>query len=128
MAGASTVLTTHRKPLPSVGRLVVDLVGDDTTGLFDTLALVKEFDGRILAITTNPGATAPTDNWDVVLNNSDGFDILGAAGANRDTIVTERAAVTDGFVAGDETVTLVVTGNVVNDALIHIEITYTHTV
>jgi hypothetical protein len=35
----------------------------------------KAISGEILRITTNPGATAPTDNYDVVILDEDGFDV-----------------------------------------------------
>jgi hypothetical protein len=45
--------------------------------------------GTILRFTTNPGSTAPTDNYDITLTDEDGYDVLGGAGANRDTATTE---------------------------------------
>lgn len=127
MAGSSATLVTHEEPSPSVGRIVVDLVGDDADGSWPTLAM-PAFDGRILSLTTDPGATAPTDNWDVVLNDADGFDLLGGAGANRDTANTERAAVSNGYVSRLQTTTLVASGNIVNDATARVTIHYTQNV
>ena len=123
MAGSSAVLTSHQQPEPSVGKLLFTLVGDDTDGSFPTLALPTDFDGRFLAIVTNPGTPAPTDNWDVAVN-VDGFDMLGAAGANRDTATTERAAITDGYISRREAATLAVTGNSVNDAQLTVALFY----
>lgn len=47
------------------------------------------FDGQIIGLVTDPGATAPTDNYDIVINDADGVDVLLGAGANRDTANTE---------------------------------------
>lgn len=47
--------------------------------------------GEILRVVTNPGATAPTDNYDVVVNDADGVDVLAGTGANRDTATSEQA-------------------------------------
>ena len=46
--------------------------------------------GRILRVVTNPGATAPTDNWDVTLIDADGLDLFMGRGADRDTANTEQ--------------------------------------
>jgi len=57
------------------------------------------FDGKIIGFTTIPdGVAAPTDNYDVVLNDADGHDVLLGAGLNRDTANTEH--VTEGSLAG----------------------------
>jgi hypothetical protein len=50
------------------------------------------FDGEILALITDPGATAPTDNYDVTVTDADGHDVLLGAGADRDTVNTEYVA------------------------------------
>lgn len=46
-------------------------------------------DGEILRVVTDPGSPAPTDNYDIVANDEDGFDILGGGLANRDTANSE---------------------------------------
>jgi hypothetical protein len=48
--------------------------------------------GTITKLVTNPGATAPTDNYDILLNDEDGADVLNAKGQNRDTANTEVVA------------------------------------
>lgn len=60
----------------------------DVTIPSDDLAMGGWF---LYAIETNPGATAPTDDYDVTLEDQDGLDILGTAGTNRDTANTEIA-------------------------------------
>lgn len=50
---------------------------------------LTELDGEILGLETNPGSTAPTDNYDITITDSDGHDVLIGAGANRDTANTE---------------------------------------
>jgi hypothetical protein len=40
---------------------------------------------------TNPGATAPTDNYDIVVNDADGVDVAAGVLANRDTANSEQA-------------------------------------
>ena len=52
--------------------------------------IVHNINGQLLRITTDPGATAPTDNYDVTLEDSDAVDVLLGLGANRDTANTEH--------------------------------------
>ena len=126
MAGSSLTLDTHESPQPSVGRLVFDAVGDDTSGLIPALVLPR-FDGRILSITTNPGV-APTALYDITLDNADGFDILGGAGANLSATATERNAVTDGYVSRQEATTLNFAGTTAVDATVQVVLHYTQNV
>jgi hypothetical protein len=61
------------------------------------------FDGKIIGLTTDPGATAPTDNYDVTITDSAGHDVLLGAGADRDTANTEHVAEASlGAVAGSK--------------------------
>jgi hypothetical protein len=46
--------------------------------------------GYIVQVVTDPGATAPTDNYDIVLNDSDSMDIMGGRLQNRDTSNSEQ--------------------------------------
>lgn len=46
-------------------------------------------DGQILRVVTNPGATAPTDNYDITFVDADGQDVMEGFLANRDTTNTE---------------------------------------
>jgi hypothetical protein len=41
-------------------------------------------------IAINPGATAPTDNYDIYLKDENGIDLLGGAGVDRDTVNSEQ--------------------------------------
>lgn len=47
--------------------------------------------GDVLALVTDPGATAPTDNYDITITDPDGYDVMQGAGADRDTANTETA-------------------------------------
>ena len=71
---------------------------------------------------TDPGATAPTDNYDITIVDEYGSDIFGATLTNRDTTNTEEATPLIGgtsygsrLVTGDLTFTL--TNNSVNEAV-----------
>lgn len=77
--------------------------------------------GYIIKVVTDPGSTAPTDNYDVTLiDATTGADLLGGEGMNRDTATSEEAIPKIGsayganFVPGAFTMTL--TGNAVVSA------------
>lgn len=48
-----------------------------------------DINGLLLAVETDPGATAPTDDYDLYLYNDRGRDVMGGALLNRDTANTE---------------------------------------
>jgi hypothetical protein len=101
-------------------KVVVSFIADAADGSIPDTSLTN-LAGYIMKIVTNPGATAPTDNWDFVLNDSDGVDVLGGAGANRDTANSEQVYPT---ISGATipvwlekgTYTLAMSGNSVNSA------------
>ena len=70
---------------------------------------------------TNPGATAPTDNYDITILDADGADIAGGMLMNRDSTASEYVSIGVGatgqypVVRGDLTFTL--SNNAVNAAL-----------
>jgi hypothetical protein len=75
-------------------------------------ATTKPYDGKVYLLTTVPagGGSAPTDNYDLTITDSDSVDVLAGAGADRDTANTEQVVGTSlGAVAGS-----VLTINVAN--------------
>ena len=72
------------------------------------------------SMVTDPGATAPTDNYDITIEDSDGVDVLGGAGANRDAANTERVMPLYGTTPHpcpiNGALTVKIAGNVVNAA------------
>lgn len=85
MAGSTSV--THYNH-GHVRKVVVDFVADAADGSIPNTTIPR-FEGRLLELTTNPGSTAPTDNYDVTLIDEEGADRLQGLGANRDTANTE---------------------------------------
>lgn len=76
----------------------------DASGNAD-LVTTQAYDGVIQRLVTVPagGGSAPTDNYDIAINDGDSFDVLLGAGANRDTANTEQVASSSlGVVAGDK--------------------------
>jgi hypothetical protein len=49
----------------------------------------KIYTGKIIGLATDPGATAPTDNYDVSILDADGIDVLFGGGIDRDTANNE---------------------------------------
>lgn len=63
------------------------------------------YSGEIIRLVTIPGTdtSAPTDNYDVVINDEDSTDVLMGAGANRDTASAEQVLASSlGCVANDK--------------------------
>lgn len=52
------------------------------------------YTGKIRRVVTDPGGTAPTDDYDITITDADGYDVLDSNGINRDTAATEVVAVT----------------------------------
>ena len=77
----------------------------DATGVF-------QMQGAIVRMATNPGSTAPTDNYDITLVDPDAIDLLAGEGANRDTSTSEQVFPTDTpFHYGDVTFTVANAGD-----------------
>lgn len=77
-------------------------------------------EGLVVMAVTDPGSTAPTDNYDITFTNPDGADVFGGELVDRDTSNTEQAAPLVGNSYGQRYVkgplTLNITNNSVNSA------------
>jgi hypothetical protein len=61
------------------------------------------YSGEVIRLVTDPGSTAPTDNYDVYVYDEDGMDVLMGAGVDRDTADTEQVLASSlGCVANDK--------------------------
>lgn len=127
---AGTISATAHKSFGTVRKITVEFTADAADASVPGLVL-PSFEGFLLGILTNPGSTAPTDNYDIALNDADGVDRLAGAGANRDTSTSELAAALFASssarlpVAVDDVLTLAITNNAVNSAVGKIVILYT---
>jgi len=68
--------------------LQISYVTDSGAGTF-TCVTDWEIRGWIHEVETDPGATAPDDNYGVTIKNDNGRDIMGGALANRDETNSE---------------------------------------
>jgi len=69
-------------------KVVADWVSDDTTGAVS--GTTRKIVGRIVKGVTNPGSPAPTDNYDIVITDDAGANIL----ANTDDDLVDRDTIT----------------------------------
>lgn len=126
MPGTQVETFSQNGPIAVV---TLTLVADDTTAEFINSDLTTKFSGRLVCLLTNPGATGPQSNYDIVLNNADGIDVLKGAGANRHTSNSEHDPVEMNTnnrvgvpVAAEDTLTLVLSNNNVNSAEVVIKL------
>lgn len=135
-AGASTTATvTDSSSVPGGYIWTITATADDTTGTFDDIALTaaqaaKLKGAYLYQVITNPGSTAPTDNWDVSMTNSDGTagnpcvpDILGNQCLNRDTTNTEVCYPINYYYV-DGILTASIDGNSTNSATLSIKVLF----
>jgi len=89
---AGTVVETHVKR-GRIGCITLTITGDASDGSVPDTVLATKIGGYLLALETNPGATAPTANYDITLVDADGHDVLEGVGANRHTSTTEKVSI-----------------------------------
>lgn len=91
MAGSSMTFTYDETDV--IKKVIVDWLSDDAAGTVS--GTTKKIVGTLIKGVTDPGSTAPTDNYDIVLTDEEGVDILGDCVAlsqliNRDTANSEQ--------------------------------------
>lgn len=89
---AGTVTQAHVKRGP-VGCVTLTITADAADGSVPNTDLSVKISGRLLALETDPGATQPTANYDITLEDASGHDVLQGVGANRSTSATEKVAI-----------------------------------
>lgn len=126
---AGTIAQSHAK-FGKIGVVRFTCTADAADGSFPSTTLDEDFEGLLLAFETNPGSPAPTTNYDIAITDAEGCDVLGGVGANRHPTLTEKVAVifadTSMYPPVDKTdvLTLAITGNAVNSAVIGIKLYY----
>lgn len=115
MAAGSSVTQVWASPT-----LTFTWTADDGDGSVPATASELSFKANVCVVVTNPGATAPTDDYDITLTDEHGIDVMGGQLANRDTTTSESALPKIGSVYGcrpiSGTITLNITNNSVNSA------------
>jgi hypothetical protein len=64
---------------------------DTSKSTWDDAVARHHIDGEIVCVDTNPGGTAPSDDYDPGIKNSLGIDIMGGELDDRDEALAERA-------------------------------------
>jgi len=85
MAGSVTITYSSHETIRYVQWAWTSDASGDVSGT-DTVVV----SGVALRYATNPGSTAPTDNYDIVINDEDGIDIAAGGLVNRDTSNSEQ--------------------------------------
>jgi hypothetical protein len=121
---AGTVTESVSK-LTNIQKITLTCVGDAADGSFPSTAIEHKFSGRLIRMDVNPGATAPTNLYDLVLNHDvTGLDIAQGLGANLLTATSESKQIVYSstemhpMVHESDTLTLVISNNSVNSAII----------
>lgn len=129
LSAAGTITQAHNTT-GNIRKITFTCTADAADGSFPSTVLTAKIEGRLIALETDPGSTAPTDNYDIAITNGAGADVLQGLGANRDTANTETAQI---VVSGtslrptvdeSDVLTLSVTNNAVNSATVVIVLYY----
>lgn len=95
---ANMVATVTYEETGPINTIKVAWLSDDAAGTFT--ATTKIISGALLVGITDPGATAPTDDYDVTIKDDEGLDVLDNCYddlVDRDTADSERV---DFFLTG----------------------------
>lgn len=114
-AGTCTGADTEVKSSGHVRIRTVSCTADASAATFPATT-ISDVDGYLMLVVTDPGSTAPTDNYDITLVDSNNMDVMGDNLLNRDTSNSEQASPseTPRYVNGD--LTMNITNNAVNSA------------
>jgi hypothetical protein len=85
MAGSVTITYSSHDTVKYVQWVWTSDASGDMSGT-DT----ADVNGRVLRWATNPSSTAPSANYDIVVNDEDGIDIAAGGLANRHTSTSEQ--------------------------------------
>lgn len=90
LAYAAESVTQSHEERAGLHELTMLCVTNSTGGLTPTATSIP-ITGILYMVETDPGTTAPTDDYDLTLTNPRSLDVMGGALANRDTSNTEWA-------------------------------------
>jgi len=122
-AAGSSVTQTYSPVYSSEGftnlaTLTLAWTSDDATGAVSATTsteITNQIAGKyIVLVVTDPGATAPTDDYDITITDANGVDVMGGALANRDTSNTEQILPLIGTSSGPRPVATALTLNITN--------------
>ena len=126
---AGTITESHVKRGP-IGVVTLACTADAAAATFPATILTTKISGKLLALETDPGATAPTNLYDITVTDAEGYDVLEGVGANRSSANTEKANIifsgtsVNPPVGKGDVLTVNIANNSVNAALITIKLYY----
>ena len=92
-------MTITENVLSKLKKIKFEWTSDGSGDAEDTTT--NDYTGKIKHLVTVPdGVATPDDNYDIVITDSDGVDVLNGAGANRDTANTEQVTETSLGIVG----------------------------
>jgi hypothetical protein len=97
--------------------LLVTFTADAALATVPTLAITDYKGFWITKVVTNPGATAPTADYDITGIDADGADIFNGELLNRSAASTETVIPLDFIQIGNGGFTLTIANNLVNSAV-----------
>jgi len=80
----------YGNPDTAIGTVIEFQWVADGDGNFTATVTKQPVEGYAVKAITNPGATAPADNYDITITDEDGVDVMGGALADRDTTTSEE--------------------------------------
>jgi hypothetical protein len=99
----------------SIQKVLVSCTADSSAATYPNATVIAKR-GWIFLAETNPGSTAPTAAYDIVVNNTNDADVMSGALGDRSASATERAVpAKSGWVDGGA-LTVVTSNNSVNSA------------
>lgn len=96
---------TITEQAPAVGPIkLVKLVWVSAADGTASGTTTNSYNGAIKALVTVPagGGSAPTDNYDIVVNDENSLDALAGTGANRSTSATQYVVASLGYVSNSK--------------------------
>lgn len=115
---ASVTVTRDPRRAPNDGKRIERIVIDWTSAADGSATQsIENLYGWLVKVVTDPGATAPTDNYDLTLVDENSIDAAESALLNRDTANTETVypiatgAQTPVFLCGTHTFTVANAGD-----------------
>lgn len=76
----------------TIRKVSIDFLTDDAAGTA-TITL-RKISGELIKIITDPGASAPTANWDVIVTDGEGVNVLGKC-MNAATLIARHTSNTE---------------------------------
>lgn len=112
-----------------IRKVVFACTADAAAATFPDTVLSTKIDGYLLKIVTDPGATAPTADYDITIEDDEALDVLESQALNRHTSNTEFVSLASGtyfhpVVSKADTLTLKIANNSVNSATVDITLYY----